>query len=53
MDFLLDIGSFLLQALILLAVFLVAVAGVVAISQRKRGAGDDGFIEARLLNDRY
>jgi serine protease SohB len=53
MDFLLDIASFLLQALILLAVFLVAVAGVVAISQRKRGAGDDGFIEARLLNDRY
>lgn len=53
MDFLLDIGSFLLQALILLAVFLVAVAGVVAISQRKRGSGDDGFIEARLLNERY
>ena len=53
MDFLLDIGSFLLQALILLAVFLVAVAGVVAISQRKRGSGDDGYIEARLLNDRY
>ena len=53
MDFLLDIGSFLLQALILLAVFLVAVAGVVAISQRKRGSGDDGYIEARLLNERY
>ena len=53
MDFLLDIGSFLLQALILLAVFLVAVAGVVAISQRKRGSSDDGYIEARLLNERY
>ncbi len=53
MDFLLDIGSFLLQALILLAVFLVAVAGVVAISQRKRASGDDGHIEARLLNERY
>ena len=53
MDFLLDIGSFLLQALILLAVFLIAVAGVVAISQRKRASGDDGHIEARLLNERY
>jgi serine protease SohB len=53
MDFLFDTASFLLQALILLAVFLAAVAGVVAISQRKRGSGDDGFIEARLLNERY
>ena len=39
MDFLLDIAEFLLQAIILLGVFLVAFAGVMALSQRKRGAG--------------
>ena len=52
MEFLLDIAEFLLQAVILLGVFLVAFAGVVAISQRKRGAGEDGSVEARSLNER-
>ena len=52
MEFLLDIAEFLLQAVILLGVFLVAFAGVVAISQRKRGAGEEGSVEARSLNER-
>ena len=37
MDFILDIAEFLLQAIILLGVFLFAFAGVMALSQRKRG----------------
>ncbi len=53
MDFILEIVEFLLQAVILLGVFLIAVAGVVAISQRRRDRGDDGSVEARLLNERY
>lgn len=53
MDFILEIIEFLLQAIILLGVFLIAIAGVLAISQRRRDGGDDGAVEARLLNDRY
>ena len=53
MDFILDIAEFLLQAIILLGVFLVASAGVMALSQRKRGAGEDGTVEARSLNERF
>ncbi len=53
MEFVLEILEFLLQAVILLGVFLVAIAGVVAISQRRREGGEDGVVEARLLNDRY
>ena len=53
MDFILDIAEFLLQAIILLAVFLVAFAGVMALSQRRRGAGEDGTVEARSLNERF
>ena len=53
MDFILDIAEFLLQAIILLGVFLVAFAGVIALSQRKRGAGEDGTVEVRSLNERF
>ena len=53
MDFILDIAEFLLQAIILLGVFLVAFAGVMALSQRKRGAGEDGTVEVRSLNERF
>ena len=53
MDFILDIAEFLLQAISLLGVFLVAFAGVMALSQRKRGAGEDGTVEARSLNERF
>ena len=52
MDFILDIAEFLLQAIILLGVFLLAFAGVVAISQRKREAGEEGSVGARSLNER-
>ena len=53
MDFILEIVEFLLQAIILLGVFLIAFAGVVAISQRRREGAEEGSVEARLLNDRY
>ena len=39
MDFILGIAEFLLQAIILLGVFLIAFAGVLALTQRKRGSG--------------
>ena len=53
MEFILDIAEFLLQAIILLGVFLIAFAGVMALSQRKRGAGEEGTVEARSLNERF
>ena len=53
MEFILDIAEFLLQAIILLGVFLIAFAGVMALSQRKRGAGEEGAVEARSLNERF
>jgi serine protease SohB len=53
MEFILDIAEFLLQAVILLGVFLVAVAGLVSITQRRRGSDEEGFIEAKSLNERY
>lgn len=53
MEFILDISEFLLQAIILLGVFLVAVAGLVSITQRRRGSDEEGFIEAKSLNERY
>ena len=52
MDFIFGIAEFLLQAVILLGVFLVAVAGVLALTQRKRGAGEEGSVDARSLNER-
>ena len=52
MEFIFGIAEFLLQAVILLGVFLVAVAGVLALTQRKRSAGEDGSVEARSLNER-
>ena len=39
MDFIFGIAEFLLQAIILLGVFLIAVAGVLTLTQRKRGSG--------------
>ena len=39
MDFIFGIAEFLLQAIILLGVFLIAVAGVLTLTQRKRGWG--------------
>ena len=39
MEFILDIAEFLLQAIILLGVFLIAFAGVMALSQRKAWCG--------------
>ena len=52
MDFIFGIAEFLLQAIILLGVFLVAVAGVLTLTQRKRGSGEEGRVEARSLNER-
>ena len=52
MDFIFGIAEFLLQAIILLGVFLIAVAGVLTLTQRKRGMGEEGSVEARSLNER-
>ena len=52
MDFIFGIAEFLLQAIILLGVFLIAVAGVLTLTQRKRGSGEEGSVEARSLNER-
>ena len=53
MDFILGIAEFLLQAIILLGVFLIAFAGVLALTQRKRGSGEEGSVEANSLNERF
>ena len=52
MDFIFGIAEFLLQAIILLGVFLIAVAGVLTLTQRKRGSSEEGSVEARSLNER-
>lgn len=53
MDFILGIAEFLLQAIILLGVFLIAFAGVLALTQRKRGSEEEGSVEANSLNERF
>lgn len=52
MEFLQEIGVFLVQAVILVASILLVLAGVAVINSRRRG-GDDGYIEVRRLNERY
>ena len=52
MDFIFGIAEFLLQAIILLGVFLIAVAGILTLTQRKRGMGEEGSVEALSLNER-
>ncbi len=52
MEFIQGIAEFLLQALILLGVFLLACAGVISMSNRRKES-EDGFIEVQRLNDRY
>ena len=52
MDFIFGIAEFLLQAIILLGVFLIAVAGVLTLTQRKRGMGEEGMRRRALsMND--
>lgn len=53
MEVLQEVGVFLIQAAILVAALLIVIAGVVAISQRRRGASDEGCIEVRCINDRF
>lgn len=52
MEFLYEIGVFLTEAIILVLAIVLAVAGIVAVTS-KRGGDDSGYIEVRLLNDRY
>jgi len=52
MEFLHEIGVFLVEAIILVAAILVVLLGLAAIGARRRG-GDDGYIEVRRLNERY
>jgi len=53
MEFLIEIGTFLAQAIILVVAILLVVAGVAAISQRRRAAGHEGQIEIRQTNEKY
>jgi len=53
MEFLGEIGVFLAQAVILVIAILLVVAGIAAISQRRRSAGGEGQIEVRQTNEKY
>ena len=53
MEFLIEIGTFLAQAIILVVAILLIVAGIAAISQRRRAAGHEGQIEVRQTNEKY
>lgn len=52
MEFLQEIGIFFVEAIILVAAILMVLLGVAALGARRRG-GDDGYIEARRINERY
>jgi len=52
MEFLQEVGIFLVEAAILVAAILLVFAGIAAISQRRRD-GDEGYIEVRRVNERY
>jgi len=52
MEFVQEVGVFLVEAIILVTAIIVVVVAMAAISQRRRG-GEDGYIEVRRLNDRY
>lgn len=53
MEFLTEIGVFLAQAVILVIAILLVVAGIAAISQRRRSVSGEGQIEVRQTNDKY
>lgn len=53
MEFLTEIGVFLAQAVILVIAILLVVAGIAAISLRRRSAGGEGQIEVRQTNEKY
>ena len=52
MDFLQEVGICFAEAAILVTAILIAFAGIVAMSQRRRD-GDEGYIEVRQVNERY
>ena len=52
MEFVQEVGIFLVEAIILVTAIIVVVVAMTAISQRRKG-GEDGYIEVRRLNDRY
>jgi serine protease SohB len=39
--------------LVIVVAVVLAAAGIAVVSQRKRGSGEDGYIEVRQVNDRY
>jgi serine protease SohB len=53
MEFLYEVGVFAIEALVLVIAVVLAVAGIVAVSSRRRGGGEEGYIEVRQINDRY
>ena len=52
MEFIQEVGIFLVEAIILVTAIIAVLLAVTAISQRRKG-GEDGYIEVRRLNDRY
>ena len=52
MEFLQEVGIFLVQAIVVIAAILLVLAGAAAMSARRRD-GDDGYVEVRRLNERY
>lgn len=52
MEFLQEVGVFLVEAIILVAAILTVLLGAAAIGMRRRG-GDEGYIEVRRLNERH
>lgn len=53
MEYLYEFGLFLGQALVLVAAFLMLVAGLVSIGQRNKAELQEGHIEIRNLNEKY
>ncbi len=53
MEFLYEVGVFAVEALVLVVAVVLAALGIAVVSQRRRGGGDDGYIEVRQINDRY
>ena len=52
MEFVQEVGIFLVEAIILVSAIIAVLLALAAISQRRKG-GEDGYIEVRRLNDRY
>jgi serine protease SohB len=53
MEFLYEVGVFTAEALVLVVAILLVAAGLIMLGARRRGGGEEGYIEVRQINDRY